>query len=134
MKAAEEKIIDTIEKLISGKNGEIKKLSCRDSVRVENNKVIYSLWNTDLFTIEQKTGKKKVFFSTEKYTPEVTGYNWRSKRELQPISDTTKSRINALLWYYCNKQVCTCNYILRNGYSKDSKNIPLDCWIDTEDL
>lgn len=77
MRTIEEKIIETL----NGCNGEgVKNLSCRDCVEVDGNTKKYYLWNNLLFWND---AENIYYFSAR-------GYN----------SQTTKSRLNAILWSF----------------------------------
>ena len=89
MRAIEEKIITTLR---SG-NG-LKKLSCRDSVKVEENRIEYYLWNNLLFwSISDNNSDSFYFFS---------GRGWRSL--------TTKNRLNAILYNFLRAYIKQKNY------------------------
>ena len=75
MRTIEEKIIATLR---SG-NG-FKKLSCRDSVKVEENRIEYYLWDNLLFWNDSEN----VYY--------FTGRGW--------CSLTTKNRLNAILYNF----------------------------------
>ena len=85
MRTIEEKIIATLR---SG-NG-LKKLSCRDSVKVEENKIEYYLWDNLLFW---NNSDNIYFFS-------VRGWN----------SQTTKNRLNAILYNFLRVYIIQKNY------------------------
>lgn len=77
MRTIEEKIIETL----NGCNGEgLKKLSCRDCVEVDGGTKKYYLWNNLLFWNDAENN----------YCFSARGYN----------SQTTKSRLNAILWSF----------------------------------
>ena len=77
MRTIEEKIIETL----NGCNGEgLKKLSCRDCVEVNGGTKKYYLWNSLLFWNDAENI----------YCFSARGYN----------SQTTKSRLNAVLWSF----------------------------------
>ena len=85
MRTIEEKIIAALR---SG-NG-LKKLSCRDSVKVEENKIEYYLWDNLLFW---NNSDNIYFFS-------VRGWN----------SQTTKNRLNAILYNFLRVYIIQKNY------------------------
>ena len=85
MRTIEEKIIATLR---SG-NG-LKKLSCRDSVKVEENRIEYYLWDNLLFW---NNSDNIYFFS-------VRGWN----------SQTTKNRLNAILYNFLRVYIIQKNY------------------------
>ena len=85
MRTIEEKIIATLR---SG-NG-LKKLSCRDSVKVEENRIEYYLWNNLLFW---KNSDNIYFFSGRGY-----------------CSLTTKNRLNAILYNFLRVYIIQKNY------------------------
>ena len=84
MRTIEEKIIATLR---SG-NG-LKKLSCRDSVKVEENRLEYYLWDNLLFWRNSDI----YFFS---------GRGW--------CSLTTKNRLNAILYNFLRVYIIQKNY------------------------
>ena len=85
MRTIEEKIIATLR---SG-NG-IKKLSCRDSVKVEENRIEYYLWDNLLFW---NNSDNIYFFSGRGY-----------------CSLTTKNRLNAILYNFLRVYIIQKNY------------------------
>ena len=85
MRTIEEKIIATLR---SG-NG-LKKLSCRDSVKVEENRIEYYLWNNLLFW---NNSDNIYFFSGRGY-----------------CSLTTKNRLNAILYNFLGVYILQKNY------------------------
>ena len=85
MRAIEEKIIAALR---SG-NG-LKKLSCRDSVRVEENRIEYYLWDNLLFWNDSEN----VYY--------FTGRGW--------CSLTTKNRLNAILYNFLHAYILQKNY------------------------
>ena len=105
MRTIEEKIIETL----NGCNGEgLKKLSCRDCVEVNGGTKKYYLWNNLIFWND---AENIYYFSAR-------GYN----------SQTTKSRLNAVLWSFCNAVIYQKNWewflLWRNKkYSVDSDSI-----------
>ena len=84
MRTIEEKIIATLR---SG-NG-VKKLSCRDSVKVEGNKIEYYLWDNLLFW----NNTDGIYFS---------GRGWSSQ--------TTKNRLNVILYNFLSASLMQKNY------------------------
>ena len=80
MRTIEEKIIAALR---SG-NG-LKKLSCRDSVKVEENRIEYYLWDNLLFW---NNSENEYYF---------TGRNWNSQ--------TTKNRLNAILYNFLSASI-----------------------------
>ena len=85
MRTIEEKIIAALR---SG-NG-LKKLSCRDSVKVEENKIEYYLWDNLLFW---SNSDSICFFS---------GRGWNTL--------TTKNRLNAILYNFLRVYIIQKNY------------------------
>ena len=85
MRAIDEKIIAALR---SG-NG-LKKLSCRDSVEVKENRIKYYLWNNLLFWNDS---------DNEYY---FTGRGWNSQ--------TTKNRLNAILYNFLRVYIIQKNY------------------------
>ena len=87
MRTIEEKIIDAL----NGSNGEgIKKLSCRDCVEVDGHTKNYYLWDSLLFWND----------SENIYHFSARGYN----------SQTTKSRLNAILGSFFNASITQKNW------------------------
>ena len=84
MRTIEEKIVETLR---SG-NG-FKKLSCRDSVKVEENRIEYYLCDNLLFW----NNTDGIYFS---------GRGW--------CSQTTKSRLNAILYNFLSASITQKNY------------------------
>ena len=74
MRTIEEKIIETL----NGGNG-VKNLSCRDRVEVDGGTKKYYLWDNLLFWNDSDN----IYFSARDYS-----------------SQTTKSRLNAILWNF----------------------------------
>ena len=105
MRTIEEKIIDAL----NGGYGEgIKNLSCRDCVEVDGDTKKYYLWNSLLFWND---AENVCYFSAR-------GYN----------SQTTKSRLNALLRNFFNASITQKNwewFLNWNGkkYSVDSDSV-----------
>ena len=85
MRTIEEKIIAALR---SG-NG-LKKLSCQDSVKVEENKIEYYLWDNLLFWNDLEN----VYY--------FTGRGW--------CSLTTKNRLNAILYNFLRVYIIQKNY------------------------
>ena len=85
MRAIDEKIIVALR----SENG-LKKLSCRDSVKVEENRIEYYLWDNLLFW---RNSDNICFFS---------GRSWNTK--------TTKSRLNAILYNFLRVYIIQKNY------------------------
>ena len=85
MRTIEEKIIATLR---SG-NG-LKKFSCQDSVKVEENKIEYYLWDNLLFWNDLEN----VYY--------FTGRGW--------CSLTTKNRLNAILYNFLRVYIIQKNY------------------------
>ena len=85
MRTIEEKIIATLR---SG-NG-LKKLSCRDSIKVEENRIEYYLWDNLLFW---NNSDNIYFFSGRGY-----------------CSLTTKNRLNAILYNFLRVYIIQKNY------------------------
>ena len=103
MRTIEEKIIEAL----NGGNG-VKNLSCRDRVEVDGNTKKYYLWNSLLFWND---AEDIYYFSAR-------GYN----------SQTTKSRLNALLRNFLDASIAQKDYkwsLNWNGkkYSVDSNSI-----------
>ena len=84
MRAIDEKIIAALR----SENG-LKKLSCRDSVKVEANKIEYYLWDNLLFW----NNTDGIYFS---------GRGWNSQ--------TTKNRLNAILYNFLRAYIIQKNY------------------------
>ena len=85
----EEKIITEIERLIESGKQDAVKLTVRDTVYTGIDSVNYRLWNTDIFTYDRQL---KAFM----FRPSSNGaYKYI-------ISQTTKRRLTALLWNFCN--------------------------------
>ena len=105
MRTIEEKIIETL----NGCNGEgVKNLSCRDCVEVDGNTKKYYLWNSLLFWND----------SENIYHFSARGYN----------SQTTKSRLNAILGSFFNASITQknwCWFLDWNGkkYPVDSDSV-----------
>ena len=105
MRTIEEKIIDTL----NGCNGEgVKSLTCRDRVEVDGNTKNYYLWNSLLFWND----------SENIYHFSARGYN----------SQTTKSRLNAILGSFFNASIMQknwCWFLDWNGkkYSVDCDSV-----------
>ena len=85
MRTIEEKIIAALR---SG-NG-LKKLSCRDSVKVEENKIEYCLWDNLLFW----SNSNSIYF--------FSGRGWNTL--------TTKNRLNAILYNFLRVYIIQKNY------------------------
>ena len=85
MRTIEEKIIAALR---SG-NG-LKKLSCRDSVKVEENRIEYYLWDNLLFWNDSEN----VYY--------FTGRGWNTL--------TTKNRLNAILYNFLRVYIIQKNY------------------------
>ena len=101
MKTIEEKIIETL----NGCNGEgVKNLSCRDCVEADGNTKKYYLWNSLLFWND----------SENIYHFSARGYN----------SQTTKSRLNALLRNFFNASITQKNW--RWFLDWNGKKYPVD--------
>lgn len=105
MRAIEEKIIDAL----NGSNGEgIKKLSCRDCVKVDGNTRKYYLWDSLLFWNDPEN----IYY--------FSGRGWNSS--------TTKNRLNQILGSFFNAGICQKNwnwFLDWNGkeYPVDSESI-----------
>lgn len=85
MRTIEEKIVETL------RNGNgFKKLSCRDSVKVEGNRIEYYLWDNLLFWNDSEN---EYYF---------TGRGW--------CSLTTKNRLNAILYNFLKASITQKNY------------------------
>ena len=85
MRAIDEKIIAALR----SENG-LKKLSCRDSVKVEENRIEYYLWDNLIFWCN----------SENEYYFTGRGYN----------SLTTKNRLNAILYNFLRVYIIQKNY------------------------
>ena len=84
MRTIEEKIIATL------RNGNgFKKLSCRDSVKVEGNRIEYYLWDNLIFW----SNSGSIYFS---------GRGWSSQ--------TTKNRLNVILYNFLSASITQKNY------------------------
>ena len=99
MRAIEEKIIAALR---SG-NG-LKKLSCRDSVKVDENRIEYYLWNNLLFW---NNSDNIYFFSGQGH-----------------CSLTTKNRLNAILYNFLHAYILQKNYKWVLNYN--NKSYPVD--------
>lgn len=99
MRAIDEKIIATLR---SG-NG-FKKLSCRDSVEVKENRIKYYLWDNLLFW--SNSGNEYYF----------TGRGWSSL--------TTKNRLNAILYNFLRVYIIQKNY--KWVLNWNNKEYPID--------
>ena len=101
MRTIEEKIIETLR----GCNGEgIKKLTCRDRVEVDENTKKYYLWDSLLFWND---AENIYYFSARGYS-----------------SQTTKSRLNALLWSFFKAVIYQKNWEWFLNW--DGKKFPID--------
>lgn len=99
MRVIEKKIIEAMQ------TKESIKLSCRDEViSFSNGKRNYYLWNSHIFTV---TKENAVMFS-------FAGYN----------TNTTKSRINALLSHYTTAKIMQKNYEL--FFCFEGEKTPID--------
>ena len=85
MRAIDEKIIAALR----SENG-VKKLSCRDSVKVEENRIEYYLWDNLIFW---RNSDNEYYFTGR-------GYN----------SLTTKNRLNAILYNFLRVYIIQKNY------------------------
>ena len=85
----ENRIIAEIERLIESGKQDAEKLTVRDTVYTDLGGVNYKLWNTDIFTYDRQN---KAFM----FRPSSNGAH------KYIISQTTKSRLTALLWNFCN--------------------------------
>ena len=105
MRTIEEKIIQAL----NGCNGEgVKNLTCRDSVKVDGNKIKYYLWNSLLFWND---AENIYYFSGRGYS-----------------SQTTKSRLNQILGSFFKASITQKNwgwFLNWNGkkYPVDSESI-----------
>ena len=99
MRTIEEKIITTLR---SG-NG-FKKLSCRDSVKVEENKIEYYLWDNLLFW----SNSDNIYF--------FSGRGWNTL--------TTKNRLNAILYNFLRVYIIQKNY--KWVLNWNNKEYPID--------
>ena len=87
MRTIEEKIIAALR---SGNGNGLKKLSCRDSVKVEENKIEYYLWDNLLFW----SNSDSIYF--------FSGRGWNTL--------TTKNRLNAILYNFIKVYIIQKNY------------------------
>lgn len=85
MRAIDEKIIAALR----SENG-FKKLSCRDSVKVEENRIEYYLWDNLLFW----SNSDNIYF--------FSGRGWNSQ--------TTKNRLNTILYNFLRVYIIQKNY------------------------
>lgn len=108
MRVVEKNLVNFIEYGFSGKE---KNLSMRDRLENVNGVIKYYLWNTCLFTLDKASGKKRIFISSKGSSD-------------YPISSTTKSRLNTILWWFNYDFICQKNFNLFYG----SKEIKLDKW------
>ena len=99
MRTIEEKIIVALR---SG-NG-LKKLSCRDSVKVEENRIEYYLWDNLLFW----NNSGNIYF--------FSGRGWNTL--------TTKNRLNAILYNFLRVYITQKNYIWVLNWN--NKEYPID--------
>ena len=99
MRTIEEKIIAALR---SG-NG-LKKLSCRDSVKVEENRIEYYLWDNLLFW----SNSDNIYF--------FSGRGWNTL--------TTKNRLNAILYNFLRVYITQKNYIWVLNWN--NKEYPID--------
>ena len=104
MRTIEEKIIETL----NGCDG-VKKLSCRDCVKVDGNTKNYYLWNNLIFWSNDDDG---IYY--------FSGRGWNSS--------TTKSRLNALLCNFLDAGITQKNwdwFLEWNGkkYPVDSSSV-----------
>ena len=98
MRKIEEKIIDAL----NGSNG-VKNLSCRDCMEVDGSTKKYYLWNNLIFWNDSDN----IYFSAR-------GYN----------SQTTKSRLNAVLWSFFKAVIYQKNWEWFLNW--DGKKYPVD--------
>ena len=99
MRTIEEKIIAALR----SENG-FKKLSCRDSVEVEENRIKYYLWDNLLFW----NGSENEYY--------FTGRGWNSQ--------TTKNRLNAILYNFLRVYIIQKNY--KWFLNWNNKEYPID--------
>ena len=99
MRTIEEKIIAALR----SENG-FKKLSCRDSVKVEENRIEYFLWDNLLFW----SNSDNIYF--------FSGRGWNSL--------TTKNRLNAILYNFLHVYIIQKNY--KWVLNWNNKEYPID--------
>ena len=90
----EERIIAEFEAMKTSGRQDAVRLSVRDAVYTSEGSVNYKLWNTDIFCYDRQ---KDVFMF--KASSNGATYSYGAKGV---ISQTTKSRLSALLWDFCN--------------------------------
>lgn len=88
----EEKILDVFFNGVSGKSYN---LSRRDRVEVREDSTSYYLWNTELV---RKDSKGNIFLFPSSSTSEDYQYYKYVRDNFPPISNTTRSRLNAFIW------------------------------------
>lgn len=116
MRTIEKKIIETLDSMKNKVSPEkmevVKNLTVRDAVAIQGVNVVYGLWNTVLFSYDTVNNCYSFRASS------------RGNCTDNPISPTTKTRLNALLCHYCNKTIRQKNYRLY----LDGKEIETDKW------
>ena len=122
----EEKILDVF---FNGVSGNIYNLSKRDRVEVRENSTSYYLWNTELV---RKDSNGNIFLFPSSSTSEDYQYYRYGRNNYPPVSQTTRSRLNA----FTRKLLGACYFGQRNWerYFGNCK-IETDLWykLDRED-
>ena len=88
----EEKILDVFFNGVSGKSYN---LSRRDRVLVREDSTSYYLWSTELV---RKDSNGNIFLFPSSSTSEDYQYYKYGRDNFPPISNTTRSRLNAFIW------------------------------------
>ena len=92
----------TEEKILNAwKDRKNKKISIRDSVKIgADDSIRYRLWNTDL--VIKFKNDDNIYINISSNQEEIDRYcsGWNYARRDYIISNTTKSRLNAFLYYY----------------------------------
>lgn len=116
----EEKILDVFFNGVSGKSYN---LSRRDRVEVREYATSYYLWNTELV---RKDSNGNIYLFPSSSTSEDYQYYYRYGRDNNPpISQTTRSRLNAFIWELLKTGgFCQKNWELYFG----DKKIETDVW------
>ena len=88
----EEKILDVFFNGVSGKSYN---LSRRDRVEVKEDSTSYFLWDTELV---RKDSNGNIYLFPSSSTSEDYQYYRYGRENNPPISNTTRSRLNAFIW------------------------------------
>lgn len=124
-RTTEEKILQAWGDLSIGK---CKRISIRDSLAFKENGIIeYILWNTTL--VKADKDRKNVYIYIASNMEEQDRYykNYYPRREFI-ISNTTKSRLNAFLSYYCMDSLEVHSSKKEWSVKYHGKELELDCW------